>query len=382
MNNSMLAQIRSLPTLIRESIDGLDDTLRAALDDRLCRTLKRLYLTGCGDSHHAALGSELAFEALAGVPTEAMTAMQFARYAAGYLPPSAPGENLVVGLSVSGEVSRTVEALTLARHAGATTVALTATPDSRLAQAGDRRLLVQTSPMPDPPGVHTPGVRSYHANLLALALMAVRIGEARGRLNPAEAAAARAEIAALADAAEKTSAACDSAARSLVEAWQDADEFLFVGAGPNFGTALFSAAKMLEAAGDSAAAQDTEEWGHLQYFARAVSTPTLFITAGERDLSRAAEAAAAARAIGRRVAAIAPTSAAALIEIADRRLTIADGVREMFSPLIAAIPGELLAAHRADVLGEPFFRAFGGGRSPEGGGGVSRIRTSEMWESL
>ena len=50
----------------------------------------------------------------------------------------------------------------------------------------------------------------------------------------------------------------------------------------------------------------------------------------------------------------------------------------MFSPLVACIPGMLFAAHRADVMGEPFFRAFGGGRDVSGGGGISRIRTSEI----
>jgi len=50
---------------------------------------------------------------------------------------------------------------------------------------------------------------------------------------------------------------------------------------------------------------------------------------------------------------------------------------EMFAPVISAIPGSLFAAYRADVIGEPFFRNFTGGRSQEGGGGISRIRTSE-----
>ncbi len=50
----------------------------------------------------------------------------------------------------------------------------------------------------------------------------------------------------------------------------------------------------------------------------------------------------------------------------------------MFSPLVATIPGELFAAYRAEAIGEPFFRSFGGGRSQSGGGGISRIRTSEL----
>ena len=378
--NSMVAQVHSLPTLIRELFDVFDDTARKALDHKLCLSVKRLYVTGCGDSHHASLGSELAFEALAGLPTEPMTALQFARYAAGYLPQTGPGTNLVIGVSVSGEVARTTEALRLARQAGASTLALTATPGSRLAEAAELVILSSTPPFPDPPGVHTPRVRSFLGSQLALLLTAVRIGEVRGHLNWAAATAVRRDIAALADAAQETLAACDQAARTLAEEWREAGEFVFVGGGPNYATALFSAAKVLEASGDAAVGQDTEEWAHLQFFARAMSTPTFFITAGGLDLSRALEAALAAKAIGRRVVAIAPASlsVSTLREVAARVLPLAEGVPEMFSPLIAAIPGELFAAYRAEFLGEPFFRPPGGGREP----GVNRVRTSEMWETI
>jgi glucosamine--fructose-6-phosphate aminotransferase (isomerizing) len=259
-----------------------------------------------------------------------------------------------------------------------------------VANAAEHVYLAQTTPFPDPPGVHTPGVRSYLASQLGLLYMAVRIGEVRGHLDSARATAVRKEILALADAAEKTIEACDQAARQLAEEWKDAKEFVFVGGGPNFATALFSAAKVLEASGDPALGQDTEEWGHLQYFAKAVDTPTFFISAGDRDLSRMVEAAVAAKTIGRRVVAVAPAAATALRQAAARSLTLpesrpagraGEGVREMFSPLVAAIPGELFAAHRSDVIGEPFFRSFGGGRDQEGGGGISRIRTSEVWET-
>jgi glucosamine--fructose-6-phosphate aminotransferase (isomerizing) len=52
----------------------------------------------------------------------------------------------------------------------------------------------------------------------------------------------------------------------------------------------------------------------------------------------------------------------------------------MFSPLLSAIPGELFSAYLAEAKHEPFFRDFKGGRDVEGGGGISRIRTSETWE--
>jgi glucosamine--fructose-6-phosphate aminotransferase (isomerizing) len=376
--NAMVDQVRSLPALIREMVPVLDDRVRKTLDHRLCLSAKRVYVTGCGDSHHAALGSELALETLAGRPAEPMSALQFARYAAGHLPPTGPGTNLVIGVSVSGEVARTTEALRLARQAGATTVALTATPGSRVAEAAELVVLSTTSPFPDPPGEHVPGVRSYLASQLGLLLTAVRIGEVRGHLDWGAASAMRRDLLALGDAAQRTIDACDAEARALAEEWRDAADFVFVGGGPNYGTALFSAAKVLEASGDGAVGQETEEWAHLQYFARARATPTFFISAGGRDLSRAAETAAAATAIGRRVVAVAPGSASTLREVAARKLPVAEGIPEMLSPVLLAIPSELFAAYRAEVLGESYFRRAGGGRMPGG----SRVRTSAMWDAM
>ena len=76
--------------------------------------------------------------------------------------------------------------------------------------------------------------------------------------------------------------------------------------------------------------------------------------------------------------AVAPASASSLREVAPRLLPLAEGVPEMFSPLLAAIPGALFAAYRAEVLGEPFFRPAGGVRAS----GINRVRTSAMWDAI
>jgi glucosamine--fructose-6-phosphate aminotransferase (isomerizing) len=327
------------------------------------------------------LGAELAFEHLAGIPTEALTSMQFARYTASTLPRTEPGTNVVIGISVSGEVSRTLEALQQAKANGAVTVALTATPGSRIFNAAEHIYNTLTPDFPDPEGVHTPGVRSYVANQMALYLAAIRIGEVRGKLTTTEANAYRKEVLGLAEAVERTIAACDAQAKALANDWADASEFVYLGAGPNFASALFSAAKILEASGDPAMGQDTEEYGHLQYFAKAVSTPTFIISNAGAELSRANEIATAAKTLGRRVVAVAPASATFLHKTAYRSLPLTEGVREMFSPIVATVPGELFAAYRSEVVHEPFFRNFGGGRSTEGGGGISRIRTSDLLET-
>lgn len=376
--NGMVAQIHSIPQLIREVSQKYDDAVRTSLDHLFCLSVKRIYLTGCGDSHHTAIGSELAFEKIAGLPTEALTAMQFARYAADSLPRSEPGTNLVIATSVSGEVSRTLECILQGKKNGAATLAMTATPKSRIGQAADLMVDTTQPPFKDPDGIWIPGVRSYVANQIGLLLVAIRIGEVRGNISSPEAEKLRKAIFALGDAAEQTIQANDLLASDIAKDWQDAEEFVFLGAGPNFASALFSAAKILEASGDPAMGQDTEEWAHLQYFARKESTPTFLISAGERDLNRMAEIAVAANQLGRRVVAVVPPSAKAIADKAARVMPLAEGVQEMFSPVISAIPGSLFAAYRSDVTGQPFFRDFQGGRSVEGGGGISRIRTSDL----
>jgi glutamine---fructose-6-phosphate transaminase (isomerizing) len=375
--NDMAAQIYSLPDLIRYAAVEYAKAIRAALPPQLSMAARRIYLTGCGDSHHAALGAELAFEHLAGIPTEALSALQYSRYAADSMPKGEPGANLVIGISVSGEVARTYEALQCGRKQGAVTIALTAAPASRVGQAGEYRIDTTQPPFAEQAGVVIPGVRSFVANQISLLLLAVYLGEGRRHLSGEEGKALRQEIYDLGSAAEETIQACAVPAALLAQEWQDAQEFVFVGGGPNFASALFCAAKVLEASGDPALGQDTEEWAHLQYFARRADTPTFLISAGARDLSRMGEVAAAGRAIGRRTAAVAPLSAQSIVENAAARLPLAEGVREMFSPVVSAIPGSLFAAFRAEVIQEPFFRDFEGGRSREGGGGISRIRTSE-----
>ena len=377
--NSMLEQVESLPALLRDNFQMLDEAVRSTLDHELCLSLKRLFITGCGDSHHASLGTEMAIETLSGLPVEPMTALQLSRYGAGFIPQTGPKTNLVIGISVSGSVSRTAEALRMAGQANATTVALTATQGSLVAESAERVLLTQAPVFPDPPGTHTPGIRTYYINQIVLLLTAFRLGEVRGHLTTTRAVEIRSEILRLADASEETITKCMPTAKEIAQEWSDAREFVFVGSGPNYATALFSAAKILEASGDSALGQDTEEWNHLQYFAKDSNTPTFIISAGDRDLTRALETVVAARTIGRRVTAIAPETAIAITGQADFTLPIAN-VPEIFSPVIAAIPGELFAAYRAEVMNEPFFRQFSGGRSQEGGGGISRIRTSDSWD--
>ncbi len=377
-------QVDTLPDLIRSMIDDLVQQAREVFSTEQCRRINRVFVTGCGDSYHAALNSELAFEQLARIPCEPQTAMQFSRFGAGFLPGSETGSNLLLGVSVSGEVSRTIEAVDLGRQAGALTVALTGNRAAPLAGVAERLLLTAVPPLSDElDGLFVPGSRSYIASQLALYILAIHFGQERGALTKKIANNLRRELSQIAQFMEEAIAMADPLAHQSAEEWQAADTFVFLGSGPNYGTALFSAAKLLEASGDSAIGQDLEEWAHIQYFARQVKTPTFLISSGQRDGDRALEIAQAAEAIGRRLALITPASGPLAKAGHDNFLfTLRDSVRDCFSPLLTSIPGLLFAAYRAQFLQEPYFRNFSGGRSSEGGGGISRIRSSHRFTNI
>jgi len=370
--NAFREHILSLPELASAVAEPFAREAARVLDDDVCRSLERLHLIGCGDSYFAALAAEFAFESIAGLPTEAHNAMAFSRYGVvNFDLPSYPQRaqtSLVIGISVSGGVTRTIEGVLRAKARGLRTLAVTSGAHTPIAQAASAVLTTHVPDLPNAAGVQVPGSRSYLASLLMLFACALRIAEARGQ----PVANWRAVFMGAAERIAQTIALSDAAARACAERTRDAAEFVFCGSGPNFGTAQFCAAKVLEASGDAAIGQDVEEWAHLQYFARVPDTPTFLITARERDASRAEEVKVAMQTIGRRAIEVAPATAEAPPDLPYAPIP------EAFAPLVACVPGMLFAAHRAELLGEPYFRAFGGGRSIEGGGGISRIRTSAL----
>lgn len=379
----MHQQVDTLPQLIRDVAQPFDESARNTFSFELCTSVKRIVLTGCGDSHHAPVGAELAFNTLASVPTQAYQAMTFSHYNASFLADTGPNTNMVIAVSVSGKVQRTIEALKLGIKAGATGIALTGDPDAGLAQAADIVFQTTVPPLPDElKGMIVPGVRSYLASQVALYSAAIRIGEVRGHLTTPQADGLRAELAGLADVMEATIEKCEPICKELVQQWSDATEFVFVGVGPTYGVAMFSAAKLLEASGDPAMAQETEEWAHLQYFAARPDTSTILLSANGVDASRTAEIAYAMNRIGRRTAAVLPESEEKIAGLVDTVLPVVGDVRECFYPIVASIPGELLAAERAQAINAEYFRSFGGGRVIEGEPRTSRIYDSNTLSEL
>ncbi|MCC7021771.1 MAG: SIS domain-containing protein [Thermomicrobiales bacterium] len=371
---NVMAQVESMPEMIRSEFDTLDMRVRRLLNHNDLLSVKRIVITGCGDSYMAGLATELAFEQIAGIPVEPMTAMQLGRYGSPYFETMFPRNPLTIGISVSGTVARTREALRLARQGGALTVAATANPDSPVASEAE---IVFDCSVPD--FAPAPGIRSYRVSLLMLYLLAIRLAEVKGRLTQDQANEQRQILKGTADAIEATIQAVQEPTQKLAEAVAADTNFVFVGDGPNYATALFCAAKVIEAAGRHAMGQDTEEWAHLQYFVNTQpETPTFLISPKGRGHSRSVEIAQMMKSVRRTLVAIVPEGEEEISALADWTLPVVGDVPEVYSPMVYPVAGELFSGYLSRAIGEPPFRGFSGDYAERG----ITIRNSAVMDAI
>lgn len=294
----------------------------------------RLYFTGCGDSYFCGLAAEYASDILTGVPIEALESLEFSRYRLR----SAPSGSLVIAVSNSGEVSRTVEAVTLARASGLRTVAVTYDKASRLARSSEKLIAYDYRDVG-----FGPGTMSYMASILSLLAVAWRVAELQGRLDDAGVAGQVKRVAALAPYLSETIEASEAPARELAEMIKLETPVFVLGAGPNYGTALFFMAKMIESARHNTVAQELEEWAHEQYFCCGPGTVTIVIAPPGASTDRAREQLQAVRDMKGVSVAVCSADDRATAELADVVLPVVGSVDEELSPLVYLAAAELVS---------------------------------------
>lgn len=354
MNDSLSQQAKMAPRFVSTSWPRVRAQTSERLDQLDMPEIEYIVLCGCGDSHHAALGLDFAMSLWTGRRVRATTSLAAARYVLPVMHTLAE-RVLVVGFSASGEVARTIEAIEVGNALAMHTLAVTGAADSKLAEIARSKLV-----LPSPAVPHGPGLLSYLASLLMGFSIAYEFSNPRDRA-----------------ALEHGLAQTPEKLESLMEReWSKGDAFaqqgidapvVFLGAGPAYGSALFGAAKVIEASGGAAWGQDLEEWAHLEYFCEPASMNTWLLRGAGRSASREEEVEQAARRLGRHL----------VVSDWDHLPDSSPAMREALAPLGLWLGPVSYASQRAHILGEQPYRGFGGGRSREEGGGASRIRSSQ-----
>ena len=340
----MFRQVAGLAEDLRQLTRPFEQQVRAALTPSEWRAVKKVYLTGDGDSYHASCAAEMAFQVIADVACEPLSAQRFLDYGAAWMRPAAP-QTLVIATSASGGTERVVQAIERAKENGALTVALTGTPNSAVTQAADRSIVVEL-----PHKERSPGIRTYQASLVGMLLVAIQLGELQDRYAQEEAEGLRRELVNLANAVDATTSAIQAGCRKVADMIAASPVVVMLGSGPSYGTALYGAAKLVEAAGVFTMGQDLEEWWHVERFAYPVDMPVFVIAPPGRSHWRAQSVTATARGLGRRVIVVAHKDDTEVTRHAHMVLPVQGEVREEFSPLIYHLFASYVAAHVAERL--------------------------------
>lgn len=301
---------------------------------KLDKVPERIFLVGCGDSWYCGLATRYAFEAWAGIPTEGIQALEFSRYLVKY----APQNSLVLAVSNSGRVSRTLESVVQANKRGMFTIAATTNYKEGISQEADCTIELGYSEMS-----FAPGTSSYMASLVVEYCLAIYLAELTGKFTPEMAAAKLDEISALAEPMAKSIEAGLPILEKLASETKLTDPVIFIGGGPDYGTAFFSMAKMIESTRTGAVGQELEEWAHEQYFVANSKTLTFVIAPPGASLSRAREQMYAIKAMESKCIAICSNDDQEIKDLADVVVPIYGTFDELLTPLIYLLPGEIFA---------------------------------------
>jgi len=188
-----------------------------------------------------------------------------------------------------------------------------------------------------------PGTSSYIASLVLQYCIALHLAEVGGRLSAQQVETKLDAIAAEADGMQQTMDATRERLEALGQRAQLTDKIIFIGGGPNYGTAFFSRAKIFEAARAYASGQELEEWAHEQYFVTGPDTYTFVIAPPGAAVGRAREQLWAANEMGSTTVALSDADDAETAALAKVHLPMFGGRDEVLSPLAYCIPGELFA---------------------------------------
>lgn len=318
------------PDAIRTTLRSEAASIAAVARSLATAGFSRVYLTGCGDSLAVMIGARLLLEDMLGVSCEPVQALDLAYYYGRRLGPDA----LVVTLSSSGTTTRTVEAMLVARSQGATTLALSNTPNSPLMTWSDHRLLIHAERKGWP-------TQSSTTALAVLCRLGVLIGNERG---VAGAAALGAALDTVPDLMASILDTCNPVMAQLAEAEVARPIYLYAGGGPAYASAMFGATKMKECSPDHAMAIPLEEFHH--YNSQKSGDPLFVLAPAGPSVARARDTAEEGRRWQGRIHAVVNDDEDAL-DAASHTVIRLPAVPESLAALTFSLPVQLFAYHTA-----------------------------------
>jgi glucosamine--fructose-6-phosphate aminotransferase (isomerizing) len=238
----MLKEIFEQPQAVRDTMLGRigQESGRVFLDEmdisaEEFRGYENIKIVACGTSWHAALAGKFMIEKLARIPVEVDYGSEFR-----YRDPIVDSKTLTVVVSQSGETADTLAAQREAKQKGSKTLAICNVIGSMITREAAGSLLTHAGPE-----IGVASTKAFTSQITALLLLAMYLGQVRGKLSDAESGRLMTELVKLPGRMETVLAEAEIY-DELVKRLFRSTGFLFLGRGIHYPIALEGALKLKE----------------------------------------------------------------------------------------------------------------------------------------
>ena len=319
---------RLLPDQGTSKLGGLNMT-----DEELLK-FDNILITACGTSWHSALIGEHMLENLARVPVEVEYASELR-----YRNPIVSDRTLCIVISQSGETADTLAAMREAKARGARTYGIVNVVGSTIARESDGGIYVHAGPE-----IGVASTKAFTSQIIALLLFTLKLARLRtlsmvdGKGIIEEMQALPAKIKTILDRADEI--------EKIAEEFKSSQNFLYLGRGYSFPTALEGALKLKEISYIHAEGYPAAEMKHGPIALIDEKMPVVFITPHDSVFDKVVSNVQEVKARGGRVIAITTRDEDALEGKLDYEFRIPE-TKDMLTPVLASVPLQLLAYYIA-----------------------------------
>jgi glucosamine--fructose-6-phosphate aminotransferase (isomerizing) len=319
---------RLLPDQGTSKLGGLNMT-----DEDLLR-FDNILITACGTSWHSALIGEHMLESLARIPVEVEYASEFR-----YRNPIVSDKTLCIVISQSGETADTLAAMREAKSRGARTYGIVNVVGSTIARESDGGIYVHAGPE-----IGVASTKAFTSQVIALLLFTLKLA----RLRNLSMVDGKEIIEELQKLPAKIQNVLDRAPEieKIAEEFKNAQNFLYLGRGYSFPTALEGALKLKEISYIHAEGYPAAEMKHGPIALIDEKMPVVFVTPHDSVFDKVVSNVQEVKARGGRVIAITTRDEEALEGKLDYEFRIPE-TKDMLTPVLASVPLQLLAYYIA-----------------------------------
>jgi glucosamine--fructose-6-phosphate aminotransferase (isomerizing) len=304
------------------------------------RDIQRISITACGTASYAGYVAKYWFERLSRLPVELDVASEF-RYREA---PLRKGD-LGIFISQSGETADTLAALRYAKEQGLHTLSVVNVPTSTIARESETVL-----PTLAGPEIGVASTKAFTCQLMVLAALAVAAGKARGELSDADEAKlvhGLVEIPRLMAAALATEPQIEKLARDIAKS----KDVLYLGRGTSYPLALEGALKLKEISYIHAEGYAAGELKHGPIALIDENMPVVVIAPYDRVFEKTVSNMQEVAARGGNIILMTDAKGAAEATVESLVTIVMPDMAATFTPMVYAIPVQLLAYHTAVIMG-------------------------------